>query len=520
MYAVSCTNPDAPVMPAAGIVLRIIPAGSGDALAPAAAAAFDSVAVRVFRGGTPLQQEAHTGVPVGVDPVEIRVACVAEAGKRVSVELFLNGVMEYAGAAEDVTVKVGAATDVVVDALPFVVPSLSATPDVVDDGTAFSLAWPAAAGAESYVTQASRTPDFATIEWTQTAADTVASAQLGPGTHYFRVAPRTPYATGTFAGPEFGYVLGGSRQVVVTGFSAAGVIPGETVTVLGENLDYPGTQAAVGADELEILSAAWDELVVRVPRGARSGYVSAGSALGVDISDDPLVVQRIAYVTTGGEFAGSFAGLMGVHGDDVEYSGTAVLLTPQLDTRDMSVFDVIVIANDTGTSTSDWGGGIGARVDAVTASGANVLAMGDGGAAFVQLAASSLAGTTLRVTSQTSCYASRPSAAVFTTPHAVTGGVLPEWVDVCKNPERAVALEINSFAKPTGVSLYATSAIGNDRWVMADAVFAAGPGTVRYLFWGFSADPNGFTTDGKDCLANAVTLLYKEHGAVTPAASR
>jgi hypothetical protein len=267
---------------------------------------------------------------------------------------------------------------------------------------------------------------------------------------------------------------------------------------------------------MEIESASWDELVVRMPLGARSEYVAVGSLLGSDISTDPLISNRIALVSATGNLAANYNEILWQHGDDIEWSGVVAIKLPELDTRDMSVFDVIVVDTDTGTDVTNWGGGVPGRVVAITSSGANVLAVGDGGSAFLRLATSAFAGVTVRATNQTSCYATAPSAALFTTPHAVTGGGLPQWVDMCQKPERCITLDVSSLNKPAGVSLYASSQIFTDRWALADVVITDATRTRRYMFWGFAADPKAFTKPGQDCLSNSVYQLYREHMAATP----
>jgi hypothetical protein len=521
MYAVSCSSPNAPVEQGS-LLFRFEPAAQTALLARAGGVAdqFDSLAVCVFRPGSPVTRETRVGAAITVDPVEMRIGCIAEANKRVSVELFASGVMLYQGVNEDVDVVAGRSTSVLVDAMPFFVPSLTVTPGAVYDGAAFALSWPSTAGAQTYRVEASASPDFSTVEWTQSLVDTLTTATLAKGSHYFRVAPETPYTTGTFAGPEFRYVFGGSGGLVVTGLSAVGVIPGDTFSIYGENLDFPDVQAAIGSLPMEIVSMTWGALTVRMPLAARSGYVTVGSTLGADVSSDPLIAQRIAYVSAGGLLAGAFSEVLWENGDDIEWSGIAYIPLPELDTRDMSVFDAILVANDTGTRASDWGGGRPDRAAAITSARVGVLAIGDGGAAFMQLAVPALAGAALFAVNQVSCFTPVPGAPLFTSPHPVASGGSPQWIDMCQKPERCVAFEIGSLFKPAGVSLYATTGLVNDRWVLADAMLTGAARSVRYTFWGIAGDPREFTSGGKDCLSNAVSQLYKEAGGVTPSAPR
>ncbi len=509
MFLLSCSSPDSP--PGQGsVVLRLEPVPPAPRMADAAgtAMAFDSVAVCVFRPGFPVRREARRGATIGTGPVEIAISCVAEAGKRVSVELFVAGEMRYHGVDEHVDVVANGSTDVTIDAFPFFVPALDVTPAMVYDGASFDLSWPSTPGARGYRVESSKTPGFTDIEWQQSRADTFATAVLAPGAHYFRVAPETPYATGTFAGPEFRYVLGGTSSLVITGLSAVGVIPGDEFSIYGENLDFPGVQASVGGEPAEIVAAAWDELRVRMPPAARSGSVEAGSALGSDLSSDPLVALRIAFVSAAGALAGVLNDVLQGAGEDVEWSGVAYIPLQDLDTRDMSVFDVIIVAGDTGSTPSDWGAGVPLRAGAIVSSGANVLAIGDGGAAFMQLAVSVLDRVPARAATQTSCYVTEPTAPLFTSPHSVTGGSSPQWVDICTSPVRCVALEIGAGIATPVAALYAASTAVSGRWVLLDAALAEGSSPRRYLFWGFDGDPREYTSQGQSCLRNAVYHLY------------
>jgi hypothetical protein len=112
MYLVSCTSPNDPVDANTGSVVFRFDSSDGDAAALSAAggpsASFDSVAVRIFRPGSPLTQEVRQGAPIGVDPIEMTIGCIAESNKRVSVELFASRVMLYHGYAESVNVRAGA----------------------------------------------------------------------------------------------------------------------------------------------------------------------------------------------------------------------------------------------------------------------------------------------------------------------------------------------------------------------------------------------------------------------------
>ena len=507
------------------VVLRFeppAPAMSAASQGGGPAAVFDSVIVRVFRPGTPILMEKWQGAQVGVDPVEMSLSCVAENNKRISVELFYSGLLTHHGANVDVDVVAGTYTPVTVDASKFYVDELLVTPSVVSDPAPFDLSWTSAPAAAWYHLQASTTPNFAVIEWEQNVTDTVTTADLPPGMHYLRVIPKTDFATGLRTGPEGGYVTAGSGTPLITGFSAPEVIPGETVTILGENLDAPGTQAWIGngpAQEMAILSSSWGALLVRVPRAASTDVVAVSSPLppGGALAPELLIVQRVAYVTTGNQYANEYREVLFDHRDDFGYSGVAVIPVTDLDTRDMGVFDVVIVANDTGTDADDWGGGVPSRATAIAATGANVLALGEGGLAFLRVVAA-VGNAPQYQTDQTSYYTETPNASIFTTPHDVIGG-LSQWVDISSTDAPTFAIDIRSPV-PAGVTLHACTDLNvilpNNRWSLVEFqvpdVFSA---KKRYVFFGYGHDPKKFTKQGSDLLGNAMHLLYKERW-VTP----
>lgn len=512
---VACASPSEPVPPGGRIVLRFEPtpaslnAGPTDVAAVSATAAFDSVVVRVFRpGGTLVQEVARGAALAGTDPLEMTVRCIAENDKRVSVELFENGVMTHTGANTDVDVVADRSTAVPVDAYSFTIGAMSVSPVIVADGASFTLRWNSAVAAEWYQVQSSPTPDFSTIAWEQAVTDTTLDTTRLPGSHYFRVVPMTQFADGTAAGPEFGYVVGGSGAVVVSGFNPGAVIPGETVTINGENLDFPGTAVWIGGHQCTIESAAWDALVVRLPRNATTDYVSVSNLIGTDFSNDALVMQRVAYVTLSGQYAIPYALLLARHIDDFGYSGVVIISVADLDWRDMGVFDIVIVANDTGANANNWGGNKPSRADAIVAGGSNVLAIGDGGATFMELAGD-LKAPAKRISNQTSYYTTTPSAEIFTTPHPVSAGGLPQWIDFCQTNERTVAMDFSS-GKPTDATLYAMSGLLNDRYVIVDTKVVDASASRRFMFFGFAADPDGLTGGGEDCVANIMNLLYRD----------
>jgi hypothetical protein len=515
--ALSCDNAQAPVATDGEIVLRFEP-GAGSSSSLMRASVFDSVVVNVYRGGSSLRLEVSHGVAITNDnPINVPVGCIAENGKRVAVDLYVSRVLAYHGYNADVDVAAGKTTGVSVDVSKFFITDLTLTPQVIPNGAAFTLLWPSAPAAVSYHVEQSATSDFASILSSQTATDTTLDVHVGPGSHYFRVRPVTPYAQGPVSPERFGYVTAGSNQVKVLGVSNS-VIPTETITITGENLDFPDTHALMGADTLTVESVTWGQLVARVPRDAVTNKVTVTSSLGSATSGKEVSVQRIAYVTAAPASASTtgYVTLIESFGADYDKSGVAVIPLADLDRRDMNVFDVIVVAADTGTLKSNWGGtNQGVRVSAIADSDARVLAIGRGGVSFLQ---NTLTSTNLTYTSAVDSdrqyYEPDQNAAIFDTPHSVGGGANPT---LCTVASTTVALDIASSPAPAGTVLYAstdkTCLIGctpNDKWALADFRFNnAGGSPVIYFFWGYAGAPNDLSTDGKNCLGNVVYMLYK-----------
>lgn len=521
--ALSCENNQAPQDLGGEIVLRFDPAaGSGSLMR---ASVFDSVVVNVFRSGSSIRLEGSHGVKITNDnPITVPVSCIAENNKRVAVDLYVGRALTYHGYAEDVDVTAGATTPVSVDVSRFLITDLTLTPQIIPTGAAFTLKWPSAPAAASYRVESSATTDFATIASSQAATDTTLDVHVGQGAHYFRVRPLTPYEQGLPSPHKFGYVTAGSNQVKVFTVSAT-VIPTETITITGEQLDFPGTHALMGADTLAIEGAAWGQLIARVPRIARTNKVTITNSLGAATSNKEVVVQRIAYVTALPASSTSTDYLVRIEAlnDDFDKSGVAVIPLSDLDTRDMNVFDVIVIAADTGTLKTNWGGANqGKRIDAIAGSDANVLAIGRGGVSFLQNTVTSLNLTyTTAVDSDRQYFEDDRNADCFTTPHNVS----KQDITFCGVASSTVTLAIDKQSKPAGVGLYGATdgscplglCSSNEQWALADFSFRnANDRPVVYFFWGYAGAPNDLSADGKNCLGNTVTMLYKEWSGRTP----
>lgn len=492
--------------------------GGRDNATPVAAATIDTVVVRVFRPGTPVTQEAAVVADVAGGPVDISIPCIAENNKTVSVDMYEGGVFTYHGFESNVDVVKGKQTAVSIDAYSFAVTAVTVAPPLATEPESFDLNWDGAPAATHYDVQASTAGDFGVIEWEQSVTDTFVSVQLSPGSHHFRVVPRTDYAQGASCPEQFAYVQSASQDVIITGFSSPAAIPGDVVTILGENLDYPGTQAWIGPMQMQILSSSWGAIDVRLPRAAYTESITVASTLGSDTK--AFVVQRVAYVTNGGAFAPGYATALAKHDDDFGFSGVAVLAVEELDTRDMGVFDIIIVAHDTGNSLSNWGGGEPTRANAIADTDANVLAMGRGGAVFLQLVGAASGSHVTNPDSDGDYYVPGGSEQIFTTPHNVGGGFIP-----FNSVGAALTTYFDYAATPAGANLYASTDCTrlvvctgpNDDWVLADFRFNNPGGTpVVYFFWGYADDPDELTSQGSDVLGNVMYMLYRDRSLPPP----
>jgi len=256
--------------------------------------------------------------------------------------------------------------------------------------------------------------------------------------------------------------------------------------------------------------------VARVPRSANTNKVTVTSSLGSNTSSKEVSVLHIAYVTAAPASSATTDYVTLIENSDADYdnSGVAVIPLADLDRRDMNVFEVIVVAADTGTLKANWGGNSqGVRVSAIADSDARVLAIGRGGVTFLQNALTSTNLTyTTAVDSDRQCYEYQQNATVFTTPHNVS----KQDITLCNVPSSTVALNI-AHPAPAGTALYASTdrscLIGctpNDQWMLADFRFNnTGGKPVIYLFWGYAGSATDLSGDGKNCLANVVAMLYK-----------
>ncbi len=485
-------------------------------------AVIDSVVVNVFRPGDPITLETSKSAPVTGAIVDISIPCIAESGKRVSVDLYEGGQFTHHGFTTGVNVVKGVQTPVSIDAYDFDVATLTVTPGTATEPETFDLSWEEAPAATEYRVQSSATPDFSNIQWEQTVtATSIDDVDLTPGGHYFRVVPRTPYAQGPTCPEQYAYLASLSDDLIITSLSVPAAKPLDVITIFGENLDYPGTQVSIGSAQMQILSSSWGALDVIVPRAAITESITVVSG-SLDLGSDTytqFIVQRVAYVTSGGAYTSGYVTALEKHNDDFGFSGVAVVRLPQIDQQDMTVFDIIVVAGDTGNSPINWGGNL-SRANKIHDTNANVLAMGRGGAVFLDAVGATTEAYQTNTDADGRYYVQDGSAQIFSTPHSVGGGFVTFNGD--KKPSTT---SFDMQSPPGGITpLASTDCAGllciggaNQHRTLLDFRFTNGGGdAVRYFFWGYADDPEQLTSAATDILGNIMFLLYQNRTVVTP----
>ena len=268
-----CSLIDSPEVPAQGVIVLQLTDNGGAAAAsldPAMARALplaDSLVVKVYRPGSGTVPEVSQGVALNppTSTTQVALTVIAEANKRVAVELFQSGVMTFFGVDENVDVVKDQDTAVSITARVFQVQSFSRDIFLVDDATTFNLIWNSTPGATFYEFHLSQTPDFSVINVVATVLDTflqVNGGDLPGGDWYFRVAAENIYTQSEFV-EQFVHVY---AAPVISGVSAPEVLRSQTVPVdiFGEHLDYPATQVTIFGQTANILSSSVDHLLVEI----------------------------------------------------------------------------------------------------------------------------------------------------------------------------------------------------------------------------------------------------------------
>lgn len=524
-----CSLIDSPEVPSQGvIVLQLSDNGAATASLDAAMAralpTADSLVVKVYRPGSGTVPEVSQGVALNppTSTTQVALTVIAEANKRVAVELFQSGLMTFFGVDENVDVVKDQNTAVSITARVFQVPSFGRDIFLVDDATTFNLIWSSTPGATFYRFHLSQTPDFSVINVAVTVVDTflqVNGGTLPGGDWYCRVAAENIYTQSEFV-EQFVHVY---AAPVISGVSAPEVLRSQTVQVdvFGDHLDYPATQVTMFGQTANILSSSVDHLLVevQVPFKASSDVVTVSNLLGTGVSIDYVRVQTIAYIMNDilgdGATASAFEQEIESYWETVSQSAVRVLsksfiVSPVL-------FDVVIIGWDTAKIAGDWQGLYQSQADAIAQSGAMVLGMGTGGAAYFESVGLNIGLASAQSSNQTEVYVIDPTEDIYSIPNALnmTAGSL---LNVYSR-----SLPLLSVPFSNGISPFATAAplLLMHPLVEQDVITIQGPATN--FLWGFDTavvDPVNMTLEGAQLFENVVVYLFtKAWGGVLPGTS-
>jgi hypothetical protein len=481
----------------------------------------DSAAVRVFRPGTGVVQEVSQGAAVnGAAAVDLTVTCAAETGKKVSVELYSGGTMIYFGVDENVDVVENENTDVTIDAYDIHVDDVEVTDALIEPGDPpLDVYWDPVPAAESYLLLESSSPNFEQ-QLTQSflTTDTVMTRNRPAGPWYYAVAPLNPYAVGSISNVAYAYVVSAGEQPPgVDGMDPQEVAPGDRVTLTGNNLNVPG-RVWVGTVTCPVVSASETELEFTVPRSAYTGAVSFENLMNTVGVPGILVVDRIAYVTRTDRDASDsqwYTDL--VEGESRLNTGVAVIPLGEVADRDLTVFDVIVIAHDVGSGqfAADPN-----DLRAIARSGANVLAIGGGGQAFFEFAIADFDGLAFTGRFQQGLYFPNGSLPLLQSPYQITPSDGTPSDQLLSSVQYYTGVTLP--APVASVTTYAALARDDDPLihVLLDAVTTSPSSQqVHNIYWGFRGDPTNHTGLGQACVANMLIYLYSTKTVVpgTPA---
>jgi hypothetical protein len=484
--------------------LHLEPGNGGAVAAAPTQATPDSVVVRVFRGGQGVAREVSTGVAIdGAGPFEITLVCIAENGKKVSVELYENGTMLYFGVDENVDVAANRQTDIVIDALDIKIDLIEVTPGVVMEGASYNVSWSGVPAAGSYLLIESTSPGFepaATESYLTT--DTEMVFQNDAGAYYYLVAAVNPYTVGTPAGAVYGYVqTDGEAAPVVDRIDPAEAPPGALVTVYGTNLDLPGTRVFIGPVPCPVVRATDSQLTFRVSLDANSGPVTLQTLLGTADAPGTFVVDRFAYVSATGQYGDRYAELLA--GDPSITSGLARIDVVDVAGRDMTVFDVIVVAHDVSTGPD------AETVQAIASSGARVLAVGQGGHALLSVVFPELDAFAVSRESRRSIYVPDGALLLFQSPYPVAP-LGPATVEIALTDQVFGGLDADVELLPGFVTVYASrSSQDPESFVLLGAEAVRNQQTISVLYWGHEGDPAALTQTGSECVLNLFHFLSR-----------
>jgi hypothetical protein len=487
------------------LVIYIENEAGGDVAGAPAQVFPDSAVVRVFRGGSGVLQETHQGVAInGASQVDVTVTCSAETGKKVSVELFAGETMVYFGVDESVDVVEDENTDVTIDAYDIRIDDLEVTDPLIEPGDPpLDVFWDRVPVAASYLLLESSSPNFEQhLTQSFLTTDTVMTRNRPPGPWYYTVAPLNQYATGSLSNIAYAYVVSvGEPDPRIDDMTPQEVVPGDRVTLSGQNLNVPG-RVWVGTVICPVVSASETELEFVVPAATHTGAVSFENLMNTTGAPGILVVDRIAYVTrTDRDVSDSQWYIDLVKSENSLTSGVAVVALDEVADRDMRVFDVIIVAHDVGTGVPGTGW---AQLSVIAESGAHVMAIGRGGQTFISLAISDFNGVGFTRESRQDLYFPDGSLTLLQSPHQIAQDGVAS-VQVMSNPAQWFTGFDIDVPLPSVTTYARLSETGRPAsHVLLDAVVNS---QFHNIYWGYEGDPNMLTSLGRDCVANIIVYL-------------
>lgn len=532
-----CSSVDAPEVEQGNVSLRfvrgeaenpVIKDGKGQTPLELALPIADSILVDVYPpGGGTRETGKGVGIPGGTDTVSLDLTVIAENDKRVAVRLFAGGALLYFGVDEDVDVVPNKNTSVSIQAVPFTIGTISAAPvsnpPGLWGGEPFSMWWPPVQGATSYHVEGSLLSDFSLIAWDTTATDTLLAGMLPAGEYYFRVTARNVYAESEWSTTQIH--IGGAPQV--TGISPTEVLRGfaQDFEVYGSDLHHYSTQVSVFGQTCTINGASPTRLQVTVTPAARafSDFVTVSNSPGgtdySGVSADLLKIRAIAYVMadlSSGDLgtAAYYEALIESYGADIRDSAVFVMPYTMIGGGffdDLSIFDVIVVGHDTGSDETDWGGGgvQGAvRSAMIQSSGAAVLGIGTGGAAYFQTIGLNIGIKSCTWDVGDGIWVVNSAAAIFSNPNAIVvpPSRLLDLYDAVVGPVR-----IGAVSPPNGVTRFgAWGPLSTEYSLCDEPALGAGLDRNSNLLWGFEGDPDDLTPLGFAVFQNAVVYVFDD----------
>ncbi len=470
-------------------------------------AAVDSVVVKVFYAGSGGKLEAARGVPLplGSDTVTVSLAVSPEKHKRVAVELYEAGRLIYFGVNEDVDVFLGKQTTVTIDAFAFSLDGVEVTGSYLTAGEGFTVHWRRVPSATAYYIQESPAPDFTNISYEVVLTDTAVTFMRSEGPYFYRVAPLNDYTFGSFCPPELVYVYGAPAVNAITPAAAA---RGETITIRGRGLDYPGNELYIGGELCQVTSAGPMEVRAIVPQDAVTDTVYVTGSLGTGRTTGPYRIQLVAYVSgadlTTAQQDQLLIQMDGPHSFYIQNTGVKIVALPDLDTADMSVYVAIIIGPNTGDN-ADWGDGVEARVAAIQNSQAQVIGLGAGGYAYYREAGLYIGQQSTGQDTGHSAFVVDLADPIYTWPVQLDQGrdLQMYKVDVPRLSVQVVGMQ------PVDIFLHASLENGSDMFLLLNEIDDGTGLMLSNFFWGFEAGPAAMTFEGQTCFLNILANLFK-----------